>query len=332
MSLGQHDLEPAAPLPGASWTFCGLPVASPIGIAAGPLLNGGWVLHYADQGFDILTYKTVRSRSRSCFQQPNLVPISESQVVPESKAHASELMQGSWGISFGMPSRSPNFWRADIETIKPKLGKGRLLVVSVVASPESHWTIDDVADDYAQCAFWASESGADVVELNLSCPNVSSVDGQLYLQPELVHKVLERVSDRCPGHPLVIKIGHIHSVSAISCLIQHCATLGAAISMTNCLACTIEDKHGEKLWNGESRGIGGTAIRRESIAQVQRFALQARGLKSPPELIGIGGVGSWHEVSAYLGAGATIVQLATAAMLQENLGHQMKRQARESMS
>ena len=43
------------------WTFCGLPVASPLGMPAGPLLNGRWVLYYAALGFDVLTYKTVRS-------------------------------------------------------------------------------------------------------------------------------------------------------------------------------------------------------------------------------------------------------------------------------
>jgi hypothetical protein len=39
------------------WTFCGLPVASPLGMPAGPLLNSRWILHYAALGFDVLTYK-----------------------------------------------------------------------------------------------------------------------------------------------------------------------------------------------------------------------------------------------------------------------------------
>ncbi|MEE3284071.1 MAG: hypothetical protein VX311_05770, partial [Planctomycetota bacterium] len=43
-------------MPGA-WTFCGRPCRSPLGVPAGPLLNGKWVLYYASLGFDVLTYK-----------------------------------------------------------------------------------------------------------------------------------------------------------------------------------------------------------------------------------------------------------------------------------
>src|SRR5207244_452371 len=53
---------PAVPGP---WDYCGLPVASPLGIAAGPLLNGRWLLYYASLGFDVLTYKTARSAGRA---------------------------------------------------------------------------------------------------------------------------------------------------------------------------------------------------------------------------------------------------------------------------
>ena len=45
--------------------FCGIPVQSPLGIPAGPLLNSRWLLYYASLGFDVLTYKTVRSSARA---------------------------------------------------------------------------------------------------------------------------------------------------------------------------------------------------------------------------------------------------------------------------
>src|SRR6266567_3359373 len=59
-------LQDEAAVPG-QWDFCGLPVGSPLGVAAGPLLNGKWILYYAALGFDVLTYKTVRSRARLCY-------------------------------------------------------------------------------------------------------------------------------------------------------------------------------------------------------------------------------------------------------------------------
>src|SRR5689334_4317517 len=69
--------EPTVP---ASWSYGGLPVASPLGIAAGPLLNGKWILYYASLGFDVLTYKTVRSRARASYPLPNLQPVAASAV------------------------------------------------------------------------------------------------------------------------------------------------------------------------------------------------------------------------------------------------------------
>src|SRR6266568_3565209 len=160
--------EPAVP---GTWTYCGLPVNSPLGIAAGPLLNGRWILYYASLGFDVLTYKTVRSRPRACYPMPNLQPITAGQVHDlETPLQSCVEMQGSWAVSFGMPSKSPDVWRADVEATRRKLPKSKILSVSVVATPEPSWTLDDVSDDFARCAKWAVESGADCVEANFSCP------------------------------------------------------------------------------------------------------------------------------------------------------------------
>ena len=74
---GRRPLD--APVPGRDWDFCGLPVSSPLGMPAGPLLNGRWVLRYAHAGFDVLTYKTVRSRARECYPLPNLQPVAAAE-------------------------------------------------------------------------------------------------------------------------------------------------------------------------------------------------------------------------------------------------------------
>ena len=65
------DIPPVS----GNWTYCGQKVNSPIGVAAGPLLNGRWLLYYASLGFDILTYKTVRCHERKSYDLPNLQPI-----------------------------------------------------------------------------------------------------------------------------------------------------------------------------------------------------------------------------------------------------------------
>src|SRR5688500_791776 len=104
-----HAPEPVAldepPVPGA-WTYCGRPVDSPLAIAAGPLLNGRWCLYYAGLGFDVVTYKTVRSGLRPCYGMPNLLPVrSGTQHSGSETLHAAAEFEGSWAVSFGMPSQ-----------------------------------------------------------------------------------------------------------------------------------------------------------------------------------------------------------------------------------
>src|SRR4051812_14879219 len=57
--------------------FLGLPVRSRLGISAGLLLNSKWIVAYGQRGFDILTYKTVRSAQRPSYPPPNWVFVEE---------------------------------------------------------------------------------------------------------------------------------------------------------------------------------------------------------------------------------------------------------------
>ena len=115
-------------------------------------------------GFDVLTYKTVRSQARECYPLPNLQPVVCDQLQgDEVELPATRQMTGSWAVSFGMPSASPDVWRKDIEQTRDQLPAGKVLSVSVVGSEQPGGTLEDLADDYAVCAKWAVESGADVI-------------------------------------------------------------------------------------------------------------------------------------------------------------------------
>jgi dihydroorotate dehydrogenase (NAD+) catalytic subunit len=100
----------AVPRCAGTWDFCGLPLASPLGIPAGPLLNSRWIHHYAALGFDVLTYKTVRSSARASYGLPNLLPIRSAPLTGRGRTVVSDPDQrdfDSWAISFGMPSKDP---------------------------------------------------------------------------------------------------------------------------------------------------------------------------------------------------------------------------------
>jgi dihydroorotate dehydrogenase len=314
------------PVPG-NWTYCGRPVPSPLGIAAGPLLNGRWILYYAALGFDVLTYKTTRSRQRECYPLPNLQPVSCGALADSQRDLATaDEMQGSWAVSFGMPSRRPEIWRADVEWTRRQLSSEKLLAVSVVASPEPGWSLDELAADYAQCARWAVERGADCVETNFSCPNVSTADGQLYQQPEASGIVAQRVREAIGATPYVIKIGFVNDHDAAAALLDAVAPFADALSMTNCIAAMVHDASGKQLFGGQPRGIGGDAIRAASIAQVGLFSSLAKQRGYSTKIIGVGGISQADHVRQYLASGAEAVHLATSVMLQPTVAIKIRQQ------
>jgi dihydroorotate dehydrogenase len=313
------------------WNLAGHSLPSPLGISAGPLLNGAWCLYYAHLGFDLLTYKTVRSRQRDCYPLPNLVPVECGQVgenaldVRSRYVKASTRMQKSWAVSYGMPSSSPDIWRRDIEWTRRHLAAEKRLCVSVVGSMKDGWGIEELAADYATCAKWAVESGADFVETNFSCPNVSTCDGQLYQNPQSSSMVAQAVRAEIGDTPLFIKIGHTRSASEAADLVTAVDDHIDAIAMTNSIAAIVVQNERE-LFDGEPRGICGDATRKASIAQVKMFSEIVGQQGCSTQLIGVGGISESQHVCDYLTAGASACQLATSAMLDPGVALKIRNQ------
>lgn len=325
------DMETAATVPG-EWTFCGKPVPSPLGMPAGPLLNGRWILYYASLGFDVLTYKTVRSIDRECYDLPNLKPVETGQLTgDEAEVQTQPDMNGSWAVSFGMPSAKPESWREDIAWTREQLPADKLLSVSVVGSVQPDWSLSDLADDYALCAQWAVESGADAIEANFSCPNVSTCDGQLYQQPEDAAVVAERVREAIDGTPFLIKIGRLTERADAERLLEAVAPFADAFAMTNSVATRVREPDGSLLFDGERRGICGDATRAASLEQTRMFAELIEAANLRLQLVGVGGVSTAQHVRDYLDAGAESVHIATAAMVNPGVALQIRNEFYEQM-
>ena len=322
---GSASREDVAPVPG-EWSFLGLPVASPLGVAAGPLLNGRWCLYYADRGFDVVTYKTVRSGGRECYPLPNLQPITSEAMTRAGAVVASrQQMNGSWAVSFGMPSSDPDVWRRDVEWTRSRLRADQLLSVSVVGTVQSGWDMDRLAEDYAQCARWAVDSGADCIEANFSCPNVATCDGQLYQDARDSQRVAVAIREAIGKKPLIIKIGYFAESESVHPLVDALDGVVDGLSMTNSIAAKVRAETGEMMFDGEQRGICGDAIRASSIGQVKRFAGAISNRNSSIELIGVGGISAAEHAHAYLAAGAHACHLASSVMVDPKVGQKIRR-------
>lgn len=312
------------------WSWCGIPVDSPLGIPAGPLLDGRWLLYYASLGFDILVYKTVRSCARDCYALPNLVPVDTGPMTDAGMVlKESTSMRGSWAVSFGMPSQSPDIWRRDIELTRQRIPEGKVLVVSVVGTQDTSITdpqasLELLADDFARCAKWAAESGAHGIEANFSCPNVSTADGQLFQHVTAAACVAERIRSAIGNTPLVIKIGHMTTRADAESLIHALSPFIDGLAMTNSIAARVQRNDLSLLFDGQLRGICGDATRAASVEQVRLFADIVAEQNLPLQLIGVGGISTAEHVRNYLTAGASSVALATSAMVDPQVGMRIR--------
>jgi len=306
---------------------------SSLGIAAGPLLNSQWIKVYARLGFDILSYKTVRTRKRLSNLPPNCVfvnakgPLTNNQLgetlyvldkVPD------RIDQISITNSFGVPSRDPSTWQADVERAKGYLGKGQILVVSVMGSSEYYPEREAFIQDFAHCAGLSKEAGADVVELDLSCPNSTAEEGMVYLDPKLSGEIVSKVKASIGETPLFIKVGNFNPNrwDKLHDLLKVSAPHISGIAGINTVKMTVmKDNNNPALPGRSQSGVCGAAIKESASQFVSWVAKERRREKYDFTLIGVGGIMKPTDIDQFLDTGADGVEVATAAMWDPYLAY-----------
>ena len=301
--------------------FLGFEVNTRVGIPAGPLLNARWIAAYTAMGFDLPVYKTVRTRAQPSHPPPNCVfldrdlPLSEADFDKplRSRRDAPDAVDAvSITNSFGMPSRDPAVWQADVAVAKAGLADGQVLIVSVVGTPQEGASL---ADDYARAARMAVEAGADIVEINLSCPNVVSGEGSLFTDPACSALVSKTVQRAIGATPLIIKIGYIADPARLAAVVAANAPHIAALSAINTLSLEVMHPDGGPALPGRARsGVCGAAIRACAMAQAARMVDLARREKYDFAVIGVGGVMTPDHIQDYFNLGVDAVMSATGAM------------------
>ena len=302
--------------------FLGFDVNSRLGIPAGPLLNSRWIIAYGELGFDLLVYKTVRTRATPSHPDPNCMFLQVKGQLEEkdfgkrliaSMDAPSSVEEISITNSFGMPSRDPKVWQEDIGRAKAGIGEGQLLIVSVVGTPGEK----DLAEDYARAARLAAEAGAPAVEINLSCPNVVTGEGSVYTDPVFSSEISKRVKQAIGPVPLIIKIGYISDPSRLEKVVAANAPHVDAISGVNTLSFEVVKPDGTPALPGKGRlrsGVCGAAIRQCAVTQAARIIDLKRKEKYGFEVVGVGGVMTTAHIREFLDLGVDAVMTATGAM------------------
>lgn len=312
--------------------YLGHKVYLPFGIPAGPLLNSNFVKAAFAMNYDVCVYKTVRSDIFPCHPFPNVLGLELKGDLTLEKMQqpliTSEGYEQPLSItnSFGVPSRPPEVWQEDVKKAIAAAGKGQLLVLSFMGTVRPNQTAEEFVADYVLAAQLAHETGAKVLEANLSCPNIGN-EGLVCYNLDATERICQGMRVVIGDTPLVLKVGYYTNPADLERLAAIAQKYAHSIAGINTLQAEIRTKTGEQALPGNNRlrsGVCGTGIRWAGLETVQR--LQEIRLKHGYtfHIEGVGGVDAAEDFAAYRDAGADSVMSATGAMWNPFLAREIK--------
>ena len=160
-------------------------------------------------------------------------------------------------------------------------------------------------DDYCRMAEILSGSGVDMIEMNISCPNVKAGGVAFGVRPESVREITERVKGVCQV-PLMVKLS-----PNVACIGDNAAAAedGGAdcISLINTITgMAVDLKSRRPILANVTGGLSGPCVKPIALRMVYECAQR---VKIP--IVGLGGITSAEDVIEFLLCGARAVQLGT---------------------
>jgi dihydroorotate dehydrogenase (NAD+) catalytic subunit len=312
----QGDVPKRVFPPESKWLdFLGHKIASPLGIPAGPLLTAKWIALSAALGFDVLTYKTIRSAEHPAHSLPNMIFVDPSEKPAKRiPAPCSDIAALAVTNSFGMPSKSPTFLMEDIARANASLQPGQVMIVSVVGTPRAEISF---AQDFVRAAAFAKEAGAQIIEANFSCPNVDKKEGCLYLSEETVGELTTALVKAIHPIPLILKMGLFASEAQMRSVLIAAARAGAhAVCGINTISMAVVDEKGDPALgpNRLTSGICGGPIRAAALDFVRQAHQINQQEKLGLTILGVGGITLPEHFDHFLDAGAKVALSATGMM------------------
>lgn len=315
----------------AKYDFFGYKVNSPFGIAAGPLINGNFVQAALDKGFDIVTYKTVRSAKYPCHPWPNVLSVKVEGDLTLEKAQGKLIADIHYHEplsitnSFGVPSFDPEFWQEDMKKVLEHIHPGQILVGAFQGTKKEGQTAEEYINDFKVTAKLLKDTGVKVIEVNLSCPN-EGTNNLLCYDTERSVKVAQAIKAIIGEIPLVIKIAYFKDLTVLEDFVKKIGKIVQGISAINTIPAEIVDANGGQALPGEGRaksGVCGHAIKWAGLDMVKKLKTLREKLGFSYTIIGVGGVTVADDFLEYRNAGADVVMSATGAMWNPYLGKEI---------
>jgi dihydroorotate dehydrogenase (NAD+) catalytic subunit len=167
----------------------------------------------------------------------------------------------------------------------------------------------DTVENFGQVARRLADAGPDLLEVNISCPNVHDEFGTPFAaDPGAAGEVAAAVHEAVGGRmPVLVKLSP--NVADVAAVARAVAANGAdGISAINTLTGMVIDVHARRpILANRTGGLSGTAIRPLAVRCVWQI-YEAVDLP----IVGMGGVSSGQDAAEMIMAGATAVGVGSA--------------------
>lgn len=168
-------------------------------------------------------------------------------------------------------------------------------------------------EDYLEGIERLNSTEVDMIELNISCPNVKSGGMAFGIKAETAYDIVSKVKKVCKK-PLIVKLSP--NAEDIVQMGYKCCEAGAdALSLVNTFkAMAIDIRKRKPVFNNVFAGLSGPGIKPIALRMVYEVA----GAVNIP-IIGIGGITTWQDAVEYIMAGANAVQVGSGNFVKPDI-------------
>ena len=185
--------------------------------------------------------------------------------------------------------------------VKEKCAVMRSMNTAVIANMGGH-----SLEDYLQGAAMLDKADIDILELNISCPNVKKGGMSFGTDPKTAGELVKQIKE-ITSKPLLVKL--TPNAPDIISVAKACEENGAdGISLINTLlGMAVDVKKRKAVFNNVYAGFSGPAIMPVALRIVHQVS---HAVNIP--IVGMGGIASAEDALAFMMVGATAVQVGTA--------------------
>lgn len=168
-------------------------------------------------------------------------------------------------------------------------------------------------EEYIKAVERLNETSIDMIELNISCPNVKEGGMAFGIKAEIAFEVVSQVRKVCKK-PLIVKLSP--NAENIVHMAESCVKAGAdGLSLVNTFSgMAIDIKAKKPVFDNIIAGLSGPCIKPIALRMVYEVS---KAVSVP--IIGVGGIMSYQDAIEYIMAGAWAIQVGSGNFINPTI-------------